>query len=61
MVHQVLLLLLLLQVKEPAWLRSIRHALKRLKRKLLPGKHAHGLHLKLGSPVSAAGRRKKNH
>lgn len=52
-------LILLLQVKEPDWLRSVRHALKRLKRRLLPGRHAYGLHFMLGSTASAAGRRKK--
>ncbi|WIA07994.1 hypothetical protein OEZ85_007465 [Tetradesmus obliquus] len=49
----------LIKVKEPDWLRSVRHALKRLKRRLLPGRHAYGLHFMLGSTASAAGRRKK--
>jgi hypothetical protein len=40
-------------------MRNVRHALRRVKPRLLPGKHAHGLHFKLGSTATAAGRRKK--
>jgi hypothetical protein len=35
-------------------MRSVRHALRRVKRKLLPGKHVHGLHFKPRLGNSAA-------